>query len=57
MAHRIFSFIDRFKQTLMYASLLRANGHVLNETAFNNRKTNLTRKNVGILREKVMQMR
>lgn len=43
----------RFKQTLMYANLLRANGHVLNEKAFNRRKTHLTQKTVGVLREKV----
>lgn len=43
----------RFKQTLMYANVLRSNGHVLSEKAFNSRKTHLTQKTVGLLREKV----
>lgn len=43
----------RYKQTLMYANIVQRSGGVLNETAFNRRRSHLVRKGDGLLREKV----
>lgn len=46
---------NRHKQTLMKASRLRGNGNFICLSAFNARKNYLTKKKVGLLREKVPQ--
>jgi hypothetical protein len=45
----------RHKQTIMKAARLRQNGNFLCDDGFNKRKSFLTRKKVGLLREKVPQ--
>lgn len=45
----------RHKQTILKASRLRGNGNFLCADSFNKRKAYLTRKKVGLLREKVPQ--